>query len=56
MQRMIIHLPEDLANSIRVEVLSGHFSSEAEMVAADADLNAAATNEGLLAEDPNLHP
>jgi Arc/MetJ-type ribon-helix-helix transcriptional regulator len=29
-----IHLPDDLANSIRAEVLSGHFSSEDEMVAA----------------------
>ena len=31
---MTIHLPEDLANSIRAEVLSGHFPSEDEMVAA----------------------
>ena len=31
---MTIHLPEDLANSIRTEVLTGHFASEDEMVAA----------------------
>jgi Arc/MetJ-type ribon-helix-helix transcriptional regulator len=31
---MTIHLPDDLARSIRAEVLSGHFSSEDEMVAA----------------------
>jgi len=31
---MTIRLPEDLANSIRAEVLSGHFASEDEMVAA----------------------
>ena len=31
---MTIYLPEDLANSIRAEVLSGHFASEDEMVAA----------------------
>jgi Arc/MetJ-type ribon-helix-helix transcriptional regulator len=30
---MTIHLPDDLANSIRAEVLSGHFVSEDEMVA-----------------------
>ena len=31
---MTIHLPEDLAGSIRAEVLSGHFASEDDMVAA----------------------
>jgi len=31
---MTIHLPQDLANSIRAEVLSGRFASEDEMVAA----------------------
>lgn len=31
---MTIHLPEDLANSIRAEVLSGQFASEDEVVAA----------------------
>jgi len=31
---MTIHLPEDLANSIRTEVLRGHFASEDEVVAA----------------------
>jgi Arc/MetJ-type ribon-helix-helix transcriptional regulator len=31
---MTIHLPEDLASSIRAEVLSGHFASEDDMVAA----------------------
>jgi Arc/MetJ-type ribon-helix-helix transcriptional regulator len=31
---MTIHLPEDLANSVRTEVLSGHFASEDEVVAA----------------------
>jgi Arc/MetJ-type ribon-helix-helix transcriptional regulator len=31
---MTIHLPEDLTNSIRTEVLSGHFASEDEVVAA----------------------
>jgi len=31
---MTIHLPQDLANSIRAEVLSGQFASEDEMVAA----------------------
>jgi Arc/MetJ-type ribon-helix-helix transcriptional regulator len=30
---MTIHLPEDLAGSIRAEVLSGHFASEEDMVA-----------------------
>lgn len=31
---MTIHLPEDLENSIRAEVLSGHFASEDAMVEA----------------------
>src|SRR5947209_7393605 len=31
---MTIHLPEDLASSIRAEVLRGHFASEDELVAA----------------------
>jgi Arc/MetJ-type ribon-helix-helix transcriptional regulator len=31
---MTIHLPEDLASSIRAEVLSGHFANENDMVAA----------------------
>src|SRR5207245_473292 len=31
---MTIHLPEDLANSILAEVLSGHFATEDDMVAA----------------------
>jgi Arc/MetJ-type ribon-helix-helix transcriptional regulator len=31
---MTIHLPEDLAGSIRAEVLSGQFASEDEVVAA----------------------
>ena len=31
---MTIHLPEDLANSIRTDVLNGHFASEADVVAA----------------------
>ena len=31
---MTIHLPEELAHAIRAEVLSGHFGSEDEMVAA----------------------
>jgi Arc/MetJ-type ribon-helix-helix transcriptional regulator len=31
---MTIHLPEDLASWIRAEVLSGHFASEDDMVAA----------------------
>ena len=31
---MTIHLPPDLENSIRAEVMSGHFASEAEMEAA----------------------
>ena len=30
---MTIHLPDDLANSIQAEVLSGHFANEDEMVA-----------------------
>ena len=30
----MIHLPPELENSIRAEVLSGHFASEADMVAA----------------------
>lgn len=31
---MTINLPEDLVRSIRAEVLSGHFASEEEMIAA----------------------
>ena len=31
---MTINLPNDLENSVRAEVLSGHFTSEDEMVAA----------------------
>jgi Arc/MetJ-type ribon-helix-helix transcriptional regulator len=31
---MTIHLPPELENSIRAEVLSGHFASEDEMIAA----------------------
>jgi len=31
---MTIHLPEDLERSIRAEVLSGHFASEDDLVAA----------------------
>ena len=31
---MTIHLPKDLESSIRAEVLSGHFASETELVAA----------------------
>jgi Arc/MetJ-type ribon-helix-helix transcriptional regulator len=31
---MTIHLPKDLENSIRTEVLSGHFASEDDLVAA----------------------
>ena len=31
---MTIHLPADLESSIRAEVMSGHFASEDEMVAA----------------------
>jgi Arc/MetJ-type ribon-helix-helix transcriptional regulator len=31
---MTIHLPADLASSIRAEVLSGHFASEEDLVAA----------------------
>jgi Arc/MetJ-type ribon-helix-helix transcriptional regulator len=31
---MTIHLPPELESSIRAEVLSGHFASEADMVAA----------------------
>ena len=31
---MTIHLPKDLESSIRAEVLSGHFASEAALVAA----------------------
>lgn len=31
---MTVHLSEDLTNSIRAEVLRGHFASEDEMVAA----------------------
>lgn len=31
---MTTHLPEDLTNSIRAEVLRGHFASEEEIVAA----------------------
>ncbi len=31
---MTIHLPEDVENAVRAEVLSGHFASEAEVVAA----------------------
>ncbi len=31
---MTIHLPEELASFIRAEVLSGHFGSEDELVAA----------------------
>jgi Arc/MetJ-type ribon-helix-helix transcriptional regulator len=30
---MTIHLPEDLASSIRAELLGGHFASEDELVA-----------------------
>ena len=32
---MTIHLPDDLANSIRTEVQNGHFATEDEVVAAD---------------------
>ena len=31
---MIIHLPHDLESSVRAEVMSGHFASEDDMVAA----------------------
>ena len=31
---MTVNLPEDLASSIRAEVLSGHFASEEELIAA----------------------
>ena len=31
---MTIHLPKDLEGSVRAEVLSGHFASEDDMVAA----------------------
>jgi Arc/MetJ-type ribon-helix-helix transcriptional regulator len=31
---MTIHLPEDLESSIRAQVLSGHFASEGDLVAA----------------------
>ena len=31
---MIIHLPRDLESSVRAEVMSGHFASEDDMVAA----------------------
>ncbi len=31
---MIIHLPRDLETSVRAEVMSGHFASEDDMVAA----------------------
>jgi hypothetical protein len=45
-----------LAGALEVSEFAHQFQSGFVLVSADAELNAAATAEGLLVENPNLHP